>query len=111
MACQEGVKALLKFYGKRISSAENSFEAGKINSVQALYTKQSFIKSGNSGNKVRFVLFQQFSVTFRVESWYKQASSAAGQHGMYAYAQSEAMEYRHNCQHLVLNIGLVAMIC
>ena len=64
-------------------------------------TQQRLVERRYTRDEIRLVLFEQLRVALWIEARDEQAAPPLRKHGVDAYAQSEAMEDRHDSQHLV----------
>ena len=95
------VELLLQLNGQAVAAGENTLEAGEIGIAHTGQPQQGLVQSGNTRDKIALVLHDLLGIALGGEAGDQDAAAAAGQHGVYANAQTEPVEQRHRGQHSV----------
>ena len=101
MVVQKLVQFLFQLHRQRIAARENAFKAAEVRALHARQAQKRLVKRGNARNKVALVLDNQLCVALCRKTRNKNTAPALREHGMYANAQTEAVEQRHCRKHLV----------
>ena len=98
---EELVEFLFQLNGQAVAAGEHALEAGEVGIAHAGQAQQRLVQGGHARNKVALILHDLLGVAFGGEAGDEDATSAAGQHGVHAHAQAEAVEQGHGRQHPV----------
>ena len=97
---QEFINLLFQLDGKAVAAAEHALEAAEVGIFQLLRAQQRFKQRRDARNDVRLLFDEQIGVGLDVELRDEDAARAANQGGVDADAEAEAVEHRHDGEHL-----------
>ena len=97
---QESVDLLFQLDGEAVAAAEDTLEAGEVGVFEFVGTEQRLEERRHAGDDVRLLFDEQVGIGVDVELRDKDAACAADEGRMDADAKAEAMEDRHDGEHL-----------
>ena len=100
MRFQEGVDLFLQLDGQAVAAAEHALEAGEIGAFELVRAKQRLEQRRHAGDDIRLLFDEQLGIGVDVELRDKDAACAADERRMDADAEAEAVEDRHDGEHL-----------
>ena len=101
MCLEEGVKTLLELRGERVASGENTLEAGQVELFKSVYSEKRFKQRGYARDEIGLIPGQKLCICLWGKLRNENTLTAVYEHGVYAHAETEAVEHGHYRKHLV----------